>query len=132
MMKMIMASKLYDAGKAMLEGKIIMEEHFCNDVHEILPYLESADGLFIGNQKVGKYIFEAAPSLKFIAKQGSGFDNVDIQEATKRGIPVVISDGINARAVAEHVMMYLQFKEKWCLLYQDIRFLHGSNWLDWG
>ena len=40
MMKMIMASKLYDAGKAMLEGKIFMEEHFCNDVHEILPYLD--------------------------------------------------------------------------------------------
>lgn len=105
MLKMVMASKLYDAGKAMLDGKIIMEKHFCNDIHEIIPYLASADGLFIGNQKVGKDIFESAPSLKFIAKQGSGFDNVDIQEATKRGIPVVISDGINARAVAEHVMM---------------------------
>ena len=22
---------------------------------------------------------------------------------------------------------YLQFKEKWCLIYQDIRFLHGAN-----
>ena len=68
---------------------------------------KDADGIILGNQKLGASVIEQCPKLRLIAKQGSGFDNIDIAAATKRGIPVVISAGINAEAVAEHVMMLM-------------------------
>lgn len=43
----------------------------------------------------------AAPALKVIAKHGTGVDNVDVEAATRRNIPVMFSLGANSRSVAE-------------------------------
>ena len=44
-----------------------------------------------------------APRLRVIARTGVGVDHVDLQAATARGIPVVITPGSGTRAVAEGV-----------------------------
>lgn len=44
------------------------------------------------------------PHLKVIAKHGVGVDNIDIQAAAERNIPVVVATGANAVSVAEHAM----------------------------
>lgn len=42
------------------------------------------------------------PYLKVIAKHGVGVDNIDIEAAAQRNLPVVVATGANAISVAEH------------------------------
>jgi glyoxylate reductase len=49
------------------------------------------------SDKIDAEVFDAAPKLKMIAQLAVGFDNIDVQEATKRGIyvsntPEVLTD----------------------------------------
>ncbi len=46
-------------------------------------------------------LFAAAPKLKVVAKFGVGVDNIDIEAATRHGIRVVNTPGINSNSVAE-------------------------------
>jgi phosphoglycerate dehydrogenase-like enzyme len=48
-----------------------------------------------------KAIFDSMPALLAIARTGVGTDRVDVAEATRRGIPVIITPGSNSQAVAE-------------------------------
>ena len=49
-------------------------------------------------------IFNALPHLKWIARSGSGLENIDTVEAEKRGIGVFNSPEGNAPSVGEHVV----------------------------
>ena len=102
-----MLSKLYEEGKNLLDGKVDTMEAFCNKVSEKEPLMDQADGLFLGNQKLDGEVLRRHPNIRFIAKQGSGVDNIDLKTATELRIPVVISEGANARSVEEHVMMLI-------------------------
>jgi glyoxylate reductase len=49
------------------------------------------------SDKIDAEVFDAAPNLKIVAQMAVGFDNIDVQEATRRGIyvtntPEVLSD----------------------------------------
>jgi len=49
------------------------------------------------SDKIDAEVFDAAPRLKIVAQMAVGFDNIDVQEATKRGIyvtntPEVLTD----------------------------------------
>jgi phosphoglycerate dehydrogenase-like enzyme len=47
------------------------------------------------------------PSLRVIARTGVGTEKVDVAEATRRGIPVIITPGSNTHAVAEGAFAHL-------------------------
>lgn len=49
-------------------------------------------------------VFDAAPGLRVISKHGVGVDNIDVDEASLRGVPVIVATGANAVSVAEHAM----------------------------
>jgi len=48
-----------------------------------------------------------APALRVIARHGVGHNNVDVDAATQRGIPVLIADNANGQSVAEHTLALL-------------------------
>ncbi len=54
--------------------------------------------------KVTADILAAAENLKVIGRAGTGLDNVDIPEATRRGVVVMNTPGGNAVAAAEHTI----------------------------
>ncbi|MFH1156756.1 MAG: phosphoglycerate dehydrogenase [Pseudomonadota bacterium] len=54
--------------------------------------------------KVTREILEAATNLQVIGRAGIGLDNVDIPEATKRGIAVMNTPGGNTVTTAEHAI----------------------------
>jgi D-3-phosphoglycerate dehydrogenase len=47
------------------------------------------------------------PHLKVLARTGVGTERVDVAEATRRGIPVMITPGSNTHAVAEGALAHL-------------------------
>ncbi|MFH2058635.1 MAG: phosphoglycerate dehydrogenase [Pseudomonadota bacterium] len=54
--------------------------------------------------KVTKEILAAATNLKVVARAGIGLDNVDIDEATKKGVAVMNTPGGNTVTTAEHAI----------------------------
>lgn len=50
---------------------------------------------------------DSMPNLRVIARTGVGTEKVDLGEATRRGIPVIITPGSNTHAVAEGAMAHL-------------------------
>lgn len=65
--------------------------------------LSDADVVIPEHISVDRLFLEKAPRLKLV-QTGSGYDNVDVEACTKRNIYVCNAAGINATAVAEHVM----------------------------
>jgi phosphoglycerate dehydrogenase-like enzyme len=53
---------------------------------------------------VDSALLDRMPKLRVLARTGVGVDNVDVAEATRRGIPVVVTPGAGTSAVAEGTM----------------------------
>ncbi len=49
-------------------------------------------------------VFDAARDLRIISKYGAGIDSVDLESATAHGVAVMVTEGANAGAVAEHAL----------------------------
>lgn len=74
--------------------------------------------------------FDAAPNLKGYANYAVGFDNIDVPEATRRGIPVSNTPGVLTDATAELA---------WALLFAVARrvvesdgVMRSGQWTGWG
>lgn len=62
-----------------------------------------AAGLIVRSDKVDKEVLDCAPELKVVVRAGAGYDNIDLAEATAKGICVMNTPGQNSNAVAELV-----------------------------
>lgn len=74
---------------------------------EDLREVEDADFLVVGLEPVHDALLEHAGRLKLIQRLGRGYDNVDVDAAARRGIPVCGMPDFNAAAVAEHTVMLM-------------------------
>ena len=64
--------------------------------------MQDADAIIVRIAKMDANAIANSPNLKVIGRTGVGYDTVDVAEATRRGIPVVITPGANNLSVAEH------------------------------
>jgi len=62
---------------------------------------EPVDAVIVRQLPFGAEAIEAAPRLKVISRHGVGYDGVDLDAATRRGIPVLIAPAANSISVAE-------------------------------
>lgn len=72
---------------------------------ELVNVIGDYDALMIrSGTRVTQAVIEAGSNLKIIGRAGVGVDNVDVPEATRRGIVVVNSPEGNTIAAAEHAL----------------------------
>ena len=70
--------------------------------------LASADAVIVRSATtLTAELIAEAPSLRCIGRAGVGLDNIDLEAAAKRKIPVVTSAGASTRAVSELCMAHL-------------------------
>ncbi|MFL7870978.1 MAG: phosphoglycerate dehydrogenase, partial [Anaerolineales bacterium] len=75
---------------------------------EFIGALADADGLLICSEtKVDASLLAAAPRLKVVARAGARLDNVDIDQATRRGILVIHVPDANLTAMVEYVFLLM-------------------------
>ncbi|MFJ3957116.1 2-hydroxyacid dehydrogenase [Arthrobacter sp. NPDC090010] len=82
----------------------VMEHEGPNSVGtpvEMLENIAEAEAIAFHFAPVTRELLDAAPRLKLISVARTGVENVDVEEATRRGIGVVQALGRNAGAVAE-------------------------------
>lgn len=75
-------------------------------------------------------VFDAAKDLRIISKNGAGIDSVDVASATAHGVAVMVTEGANADAVAEHSLALMLALVRELPRYE--RLLRGGGWKDQG
>src|SRR5579863_4361793 len=100
-MKVIVADKISERGIQMLKetGWNIVQ----TTKETLVGELADADALIVRSAtRVTPELLEKAPRLRTVGRAGVGVDNIDLDEATKRGVLVMSTPGGNAVSVAEH------------------------------
>ena len=69
--------------------------------NELIQYLIDIDGYIAGYEKITPRVVKYAKRLKVISEFGVGVDNINLGAASKEGIIVCNTEGVNTYAVAE-------------------------------
>jgi phosphoglycerate dehydrogenase-like enzyme len=83
------------------EGPYTMSE---GELRATLPHV---DAMIAGGEAMTAEVLDVAPRLRVIARTGVGYDAIDVEAATARGIVVCIAPGTNQESVAEHAFALL-------------------------
>jgi len=75
-------------------------EKYTDDA-QLLSAVADADALIVRSDRVTREVISAAPQLKIVVRAGAGFDNLDLDACTRRGIVAMNTPGQNSNAVAE-------------------------------
>ncbi len=103
-MKFVMTQAVCPEGMELLAGKAEVYVADNQDPNNYLDQMRDADALIVRIAKCDGSAIEHSPNLKVIGRTGVGYDTVDVEAATARGIPVVLTPGANNRSVAEHAV----------------------------
>jgi len=105
-MKVIVADNISDRGVELLKEtgwKIV-----ATTKETLAGELPDADALIVRSAtKVTADLLDKAPRLRVVGRAGVGVDNIDLDEATKRGVLVMSTPGGSSVSVAEHTFALL-------------------------
>jgi D-3-phosphoglycerate dehydrogenase / 2-oxoglutarate reductase len=85
-----------------------------------------AEVLILRGTRLDAPLLARAGRLRAIARTGAGYDNVDVEAATRRGVPIVYAPGVGSRPVAEGTVTLILAAAK--RLRELGAVVHGSNW----
>jgi glyoxylate reductase len=98
---------------------------------ELLREVQDIDGLFcLLTEKIDAELFDAAPNLRVVSNMAVGFDNIDVAEATKRGIPVGNTPGVLTETTADFAFALLMAAGR--RVSEGDRYTRAGNWKTWG
>ena len=76
---------------------------------DFVKAVENANALIIRSDKVTKEVIDAAKNLEIVVRAGAGYDNVDLEAASAKGVVVMNTPGQNSNAVAELALGMMVF-----------------------
>jgi D-3-phosphoglycerate dehydrogenase len=74
------------------------------DKADLLAAVADVEAMIIRSDKATREVIETAKNLKVIVRAGAGFDNIDLEACTEKGIVAMNTPGQNSNAVAELVL----------------------------
>ena len=123
MKKILVADGLSEPGLEVLkqEAGWQIEVHKKMTPDELKASLADACALIVRSaSKVTADVLEHAENLRIIGRAGTGIDNIDLTEATRRGILVTNAPDANTISVADHTIAML------LALCRHLPFAHGD------
>lgn len=111
-MKVFINKRIPEVGITMLKEaglEVTLPENPELTQDEWLGYCKDADVILnVGQNKYDREFFEKFPNVKAIALYSVGFDQVDIEEANKRSIPVGNTPEVLSRATSDVAFLLMQ------------------------
>ncbi len=78
---------------------VLLEKY--TEKSQLLQAAADADAIIIRSDKITAEVVDAAKNLKIVVRAGAGYDNVDLEACTAKGVVVMNTPGQNSSAVAE-------------------------------
>lgn len=104
-MHVLLLETIEDESFELLKNEKDIQLHLAWEGMPAADILEGIDAVITrGIGQVNRALYDACPKMKVAARCGVGLDNVDVVEASKRGIRVINAPGSNASTVAEHTI----------------------------
>ena len=106
-MRVVVTELIWPEGLAELEASATVEydPDLWRDPEALRKKVETADALIVRNQTiVDAALLHSGESLGAVGRLGVGLDNIDLDAARARSVPVVFARNANAVAVAEYVV----------------------------
>ena len=104
-MKVLVAETFSEEGINMLRDHIEVDVRTKLTPEELLSIIGGYEGLIVRSQtQVTADVIREGKELQVIARAGVGVDNIDVDEATRRGIMVVNAPTGNTVSAAEHTI----------------------------
>ncbi|TCS80125.1 C-terminal binding protein [Pectinatus cerevisiiphilus] len=98
----------------------------CHTEDDIINECKNAQAFIVQYAPITKKVMEHLPELKMIVRYGVGVDNVDIPEATKRGIQVCNVPDYGMNEVADHALALMMAFTRKIVLMND--FTKNQKW----
>ncbi len=100
------------------------------DREELLAGVAGKAGLMpLLNDEVDAEVFDASPNLKIVANLAVGYDNIDVEAATERGIMVTNTPGVLTETTADLSFGLLLAAAR--RIPEADRFIREENWDGW-
>lgn len=97
---------------------------------KLLDELALADGIIpMLTEIMDTEAFDAAPKLKVVSNYAVGVDNIDVQEATQRGIPVGNTPGVLTDATADLAVTLLLAAAR--RIPESMQYVNNGDWQTW-
>ena len=110
-MKVFVTRVIPEIGRQLLEdaGHVVTEwkEKRPLTKEELIEYCLQSDALLSASTKIDREFLNACKHLKVIALHSVGFDNVDVEEATRLMIPIGNTPGVLSRATADTAFLLM-------------------------
>jgi phosphoglycerate dehydrogenase-like enzyme len=132
--KLVCTDKLSNKMKMLIRKNVSeknIEVFFCDNNGDTETHIGTADVLITFTNGISKEWIEQAESCRFIQKLGAGVNNIDIVEASRKGIAISNTRGLNARSVAEHTVLLMLALYKHLITAHNYIVQHGI-WLKTG
>jgi D-3-phosphoglycerate dehydrogenase len=115
------------AEKILTEGGIQLVRAPLWTEEDMIQYAGDADGFLSGSiEPFTPRVIQSLKKAKIISRMGIGYNNIDVEEATRQGIPVtVVLDG-SVHEVSDHAMAFLlSFSRK---IFPLVQFVGKGGW----
>ncbi|TDF99488.1 2-hydroxyacid dehydrogenase [Paenibacillus piri] len=97
----------------------------------LLEQVKDADAIFTNvSDRIDLEVFQAAAKLKVVGTMAVGFDNIDIAEATRRGIPVGHTPDVLSEAVADLTFALMLATAR--KVVEGMNYILEGSWRGWG
>lgn len=97
----------------------------------LLSKVKDVEGLLcLLTDKVDAELLDNAPNLKVVSNYAVGFDNIDVPECTKRGIPVGNTPGVLTDTTADLTWALLMAAAR--RIVEGVDYVRAGRWKTWG
>jgi len=98
---------------------------------ELLAQVADADGLYcMLTDRVDAEVLDHAPRLRVVSNMAVGYDNIDVAECTRRGIPVGNTPGVLTDTTADLAFALILAAAR--RLVEAADYVRAGHWRTWG
>ena len=137
----MMKPKIFVARHIPKSGLRLLEQHCIVDLWDeelpppgeiLLERVRGVEGIFsLLTDKIDAQVMNAAgEQLKVISNCAVGYDNIEVKEATRRGIPVGNTPEVLTDSTADFAFSLLMAAAR--RIVEGDQFVHAKNWKTWG